>query len=170
MPIMWQNAWKRIRHPASRGGTLMPNTWAAGMNSWLRRYGWPAATRESETAKPSIISDIDMAWLLADAAAQCLTGHERTMTFVELGCREYLPVIKRILNAALACRMTLPESVFDALSRWLNGYAGSPEELQLRTLLAEIRARPLEQVPLRTQQAQCGNVRNTATPVHSVAR
>ena len=28
MPDVWQNASERIRHPASRGGTLMPNTWA----------------------------------------------------------------------------------------------------------------------------------------------
>lgn len=163
----------------------MPNTWAAGMSTWLHRYGmrretsWRAAsvpttqcaeqrdmTRKSATMKPSIIADVDMAWLLADAAGECLTGHERTITFVELGCQDYLPVIKRILNAVLACRMTLPERVIDALSRWLDGYVGSAEEPELRTLLAEIRERLLEPVAIRAQQPQRGNVRSPATPVH----
>ena len=85
-----------------------------------------------------------MAWLLADAADVCLTGHERTMTFVELGCGEYHLAIERILNAVLSRRMMLPMAIFDRLARWLDGYAGSPEEPQLRTMLAEIRAQQFE--------------------------
>lgn len=77
-----------------------------------------------------------MAWLLADAADACLTGHERTMTFVELGCGEDHLAIERILKAIVSSRMTLPVAIFDRLTRWLDGYAGSPEEPQLRKMLA----------------------------------
>jgi hypothetical protein len=73
----------------------------------------------------SIISDTNMAWLLADAADVCLTGHERTMTFVELGCGENHLAIERILKAVMSSRMTLPVAIFDRLTRWLDGYAGA---------------------------------------------
>jgi hypothetical protein len=116
-----------------------------------------------------IISDANMAWLLADAANVCLTGHERTMTFVEMGSGENHLAIERMLNAVMSSRMTLPVAVFDRLTRWLDGYAGSPEEPQLRTMLAEIRAELFEPVPLGTQQAQCGDVRRSAAPACSVS-
>jgi len=92
----------------------------------------------------SVTSDANMAWILADAADVCLTGHERTMTFVELGCGEYHLAIERILNAVLSHRMMLPTAIFNWLARWLDGYAGSPEEPQLRTMLAEVRAHQFE--------------------------
>jgi hypothetical protein len=117
----------------------------------------------------SIISDANMAWLLADAANVCLTGHERTMTFVELGCGENHLAIVRILNAVTSSRMALPVAIFDGLTRWLDAYAGSPEEPQLRTMLAEVRAQQFEPVPLHTQQAQCADVRRTAAPACSVS-
>jgi hypothetical protein len=121
------------------------------------------------TVDLSIISDANMAWMLADAANVCLTGHERTMTFVELGCGENHLAIERILNAVMSNRMMLPVAIFDRLTRWLDGYAGSPEEPQLRTMLAEIRAQQFEPVPLRTQQAQCDDVRRTAAPACSIS-
>jgi hypothetical protein len=95
----------------------------------------------------SIISDANMAWMLADAANVCLTGHERTMTFVELGCGEHHLAIERILNAVKSNRMMLPVAIFDRLTRWLDGYAGSPEEPQPRAMLAEIRAQQFQPVP-----------------------
>ena len=110
----------------------------------------------------SVTSDANMAWLLAIAADVCLTGHERTMTFVELGCGENHLAIERILNAVMSSRMTLPVAIFDRLTRWLDGYVGSPEEPRLRTLLAEIRAQQFQPVPLRTRQAQCGDLGRTA--------
>jgi hypothetical protein len=103
-----------------------------------------------------------MAWMLADTADVCLTGHERTMIFVELGCGEHHLAIERILNAIISSRMMLPGALFDRLTRWLDGYAGSPEEPQLRTMLAEIRAQQFQTVPLRTHQAECADVRRTA--------
>ncbi len=71
-----------------------------------------------------IISDADMAWLLAVAADVCLTGHDRTMTFVELGCGEHHLAVERIRNAVISSRTTLPVAIFDRLTRWLD--EGSP--------------------------------------------
>src|ERR1700742_4954337 len=128
----------------------------------------------SSSATPSIVdlwltSDSDMAWLLAIAADVCLTGHERTMTFVELGCGENHLAIERILNAVMSSRMTLPVAIFDRLTRWLDGYVGSPEEPRLRTMLAEIRAQQFQPVPSRTQRTQCVDVRRIAAPACSVS-
>jgi hypothetical protein len=67
------------------------------------------------TLDVSIISDANMAWMLADAANVCLTGYQRTMTFVELGSGENHLAITRILNAVMSRRMTLPATVFDRL-------------------------------------------------------
>ena len=128
-----------------------------------------SASPARTTVDLSIISDANMAWILADAADVCLTGHERTMTFVELGCGEHHLAIERILNAIKSSRMMLPVAIFDRLTRWLDGYVGSPEEPQLRTMLAEIRAELFEPVPLGTQQAQCDDVRRTAAPACSVS-
>src|SRR3954447_16309525 len=99
-----------------------------------------SSSRAQTTVDSSIISDASMAWLLADAADVCLTGYERTMTFVELGSGEDHLAIERMLNAVMSSRMTLPSAVFDRLTRWLDSYAGGPEEPQLRTMLAEIRS------------------------------
>jgi hypothetical protein len=106
------------------------------------------------TVDLSTISDANMAWLLADAADGCLTGHERMMTFVELGCGENNLAIARILNAVISSRMTLPVAIFDRLTRWLGGYVGSPEEPRLRTMLAGVRAHHFQPVPIVHQQAQ----------------
>ena len=73
------------------------------------------------TIDPSIISDEDMAWLLVDAVKSCLTGYERTIVFVELGCGESYLVIKRILTALLSTRIALPVAILSKLTSWLNG-------------------------------------------------
>ena len=95
---------------------------------------------------PSIISDEDMAWSVVDAVKSCLTGYERTIVFVELGCGESYLVIKRILTALLSTRMALPVEILSKLTGWLNGYAGSPEEPQLRMMLDVIRLQQSEAV------------------------
>jgi hypothetical protein len=98
------------------------------------------------TIDPSIISDDDMAWSLVDAAKSCLTGYERTIIFVELGCGESYLVIKRILNAVLSSQLALPVAILSQLTGWLNGYTGSPEEPDLRMMLAVIRLQQSEAV------------------------
>jgi hypothetical protein len=127
-----------------------------------------SSSQAPSTVDLSTTSDANMAWLLAIAADVCLTGHERMMTFVELGCGENNLAIERILNAVRSSRMALPVAIFDRLARWLDGYVGSPEEPRLRSMLAEIRAQQFQPVPFRTQQAQ-RDVRRTATTACSVS-
>jgi hypothetical protein len=90
------------------------------------------------------------------------------MTFVELGCGEHHLAVERILNAVISSRMVLPVWIFDRLTRWLDGYVGSPEEPRLRAMLAEIRPQLFQPVPLRTQQAQRANVRRAGAPACGV--
>jgi len=103
-------------------------------------------TQSRRTIDPSIISDEDMAWLLVDAVEACLTGYQRMIVFVELGCGESYLAIKRILTNLLSTGMTLPEPIISKLTGWLNGYAGSPEEPQLRVMLAVLRLQQFEAV------------------------
>src|SRR5215470_233616 len=83
-----------------------------------------SSSRAPSTGDLLMTSDANMAWLLAIAADVCLTGHERTMTFVELGCGEHHLAIERVLSAVMSSRMTLPVAIFDRLTRWLDGYVG----------------------------------------------
>jgi hypothetical protein len=193
MPDVWQNTSERIRHPANRGGTLMSNGWTSSLRSWPRRSGGyreiPGAQSRStsgnrtaasakanstgsssapETLDVSIISDTKMSWMLVDAANGCLTGYQRTMTFVELGAGEDHLAITRILNAVVSTRITLPTAVFDGLARWLEGYVGSADEPQLRTLLAEIRAPQFALTTVRSEQAGCGDAGHTGPSAFGV--
>jgi hypothetical protein len=98
------------------------------------------------TIDPPIICDEDMAWSLVDAVGSCLTGYERTIAFVELGCGESYLAIRRILTALVSTRMALPVAILSKLIGWLNCYAGNPEEPQLRMMLDVIRLQQSEAV------------------------
>jgi len=113
-------------------------TSTAAVHSW---------SRVPNIDEPQIVSDADMAWMLAIAADRSLSGHERTLTFVELGSGEHLLAIERILTEVRVDGMSLPMVIFDELNRWLRGYAGSTAELRLRGLLADIRSGQYQPVP-----------------------
>ena len=66
--------------------------------------------------------------------------------------------------------MTLPAAVFDRLTRWLDGYAGSPEEPQLRTMLAEVRAQQFAPISVaHPSKRERGDVGHTAAPACGVS-
>jgi hypothetical protein len=103
------------------------------------------------TADLSTMSGANVAWLLADAADVCLTGYQRTMTYIELGSGEHDLAIERILKAVMSSAMTIPVAILGTLSHWLDQYDGSPEEPQLRTTLADIWAQQSEPISLQTR-------------------
>jgi hypothetical protein len=90
------------------------------------------------------------------------------MVFVELGCGEYHLAIERILKAVISNRMALPETVLERLTRWLDEYAGNPEEPRRRAMLAEVRSYQFDPVPLRVQHAQSQEAWPAGSPAYDV--
>jgi hypothetical protein len=86
-----------------------------------------------------VTSDATVAWQLADAASPCLTGDERTVIFVELGCGENHLVAERILAAVVREGFPLPTALLQTLTTWLDLYVGTREEQRLRALIARVR-------------------------------
>jgi hypothetical protein len=84
-------------------------------------------------------SDASVAWQLADAASLCLTGDERTMIFVQLGCGENHLAAKRILAVVVREAFPLPATLLTTLTTWLDRYVGTPEEPRVRALIARVR-------------------------------
>jgi hypothetical protein len=83
-------------------------------------------------------SDASVAWQLADAASPCLTGEERTMIFVQLGCGENHLAAERILAVVVRECFPLPATLLTTLTNWLDLYVGTREERRLRALIARI--------------------------------
>jgi hypothetical protein len=94
------------RHPKAVGDAI---SGGAGLHR-------PGHQRYSGT----IIPDADAIWQLADAAAPCLTGHERTMSFLELGCGEYHLAAERILAVVVGEGFALPSGLLMTLTTWLD--------------------------------------------------
>ncbi|MFG1932653.1 tryptophanase [Mycobacterium sp. NPDC048908] len=136
----------------------------------IRRTESPAGASPRNAVDSSTTSDANMAWLLAIAADACLTGHERMMTFVELGSGEGNLAIQRILNAVMSSGMALPVAIIDRLARWLDGYVGSSDEPQLRAILAEIQARQFQPVPFRIRQARGAHTPGSVYSANAVCR
>jgi len=84
-------------------------------------------------------SDTSVAWQLADAASPCLTGEERTMIFVQLGCGDNHLAAERILAVVVREGFPLPAGLLTTLTTWLDLYVGTREERRLRALIARIR-------------------------------
>jgi hypothetical protein len=84
-------------------------------------------------------SDASVAWQLADAASLCLTGDERTMIFVQLGCGENHLAAERILAVVVREAFPLPAALLTTLAIWLDHYVGTPEERRLRAQVARVR-------------------------------
>jgi hypothetical protein len=84
-------------------------------------------------------SDATVTWRLADAASLCLTGHERTMIFVQLGCGENHLAAEQILAVVVREGFPLPAALLTTLTTWLDLYVGTREEPRLRALIAGVR-------------------------------
>jgi len=86
----------------------------------------------------TMTSDASVAWQLADAASPCLTGDERTMIFVQLGCGENHLAVERILAVVIREGFPLTAPLMTMLIAWLDQYVGTPEERRLRALVARV--------------------------------
>jgi len=128
---------------AARAGLLITDALAqlsAEHRAVIRRsyyLGW--TTQIADDVRGKMTSDANVAWHLADAASPCLTGDERTMIFVQLGCGENHLVAERILAVVVREGFPLPAALLRTLTTWLDLYVGTREERRLRALIARVR-------------------------------
>jgi hypothetical protein len=85
-----------------------------------------------------ITLDADVAWQLADAASLCLTGYERTIIFVELGCGENHLAAERILAVVVGEGFPLPAALLKTLTTWLDRHVGRERACRLKALLDRV--------------------------------
>jgi hypothetical protein len=84
------------------------------------------------------VNDGDVAWLLADAASECLAGVDRHAVFVDLGAGNPREAIARILNVVARERFPLPCQLIADVTRWLDTYVGAMDEAPIRALLGQV--------------------------------
>lgn len=71
-----------------------------------------------------------------DAAIACVAANERGALFADIAAGDYLPVVQRLLRAALVTAHPLPADVITAVDSWLDRYEGARGQPAVRQLLA----------------------------------
>jgi hypothetical protein len=85
-----------------------------------------------------MISDAELAWLLADATRPYLNRHECQMAYIDLGSGDELLAIERILHAVIAAGYELPPSLITLVEGWIERYRGSGFEPTLDALVGRL--------------------------------
>jgi hypothetical protein len=88
------------------------------------------------TDQPKLQSDL--AWALAQAIEPRLDELERNQMYITLGAGETNETIAEFLRIALDRSITLTPEVVADVESWLDGYAGTDEEAELRALIDKL--------------------------------
>jgi hypothetical protein len=81
------------------------------------------------------MTEINLAWALADAAKPHLNAVERCHLFVAIGAGETFPAIRHLLKLAAIKRMPLRPDLVQQCVSWLQAYDGHTDERYLRHLI-----------------------------------
>lgn len=90
---------------------------------------------EREARRVLALNDGEIAWRIAAEVTDRLSHREKSAVYLTLGCGENHQAIVQILTIARRDGIVLSEGIWDQLSRWLEGYAGTADEPALRDLL-----------------------------------
>lgn len=85
-------------------------------------------------------SQSELAWALATAVEDRLNPIGRAKMYAALGAGETFQTIAVLLRIALRGRVSLPTELIDDVGIWLDGYTGTTDEGDLRSLVDELRA------------------------------
>jgi hypothetical protein len=89
-----------------------------------------------------MISEHDLAWVLATVADPCLSTAERHDVYIAITVGETFSAICALTATVVREDLALPTDVVTDFARWLNGYVGNDEEPRLRALLARVKTYP----------------------------
>jgi hypothetical protein len=85
-------------------------------------------------------AEYDLAWDLAAVVDPVLTAADRADIFAKIGAGETYGAIGHLLSSAQHLTYTLRPDLLMRAGVWLNAYAGSDEEPQLRAVISRLHA------------------------------
>ena len=89
---------------------------------------------------PALRSQHELAWDLAQLLGHLLNQIERTTMYMTLGAGETYQTIAMLLRLALNKHILLTRELIDDIERWLRGYVGTDEEVEIRVLIDGLRS------------------------------
>ena len=89
---------------------------------------------------PALRSQHELAWDLAQLLGHLLNQIERTTMYMTLGAGETYQTIAMLLRLALNKQILLTRELIDDIERWLRGYVGTDEEVEIRVLIDGLRS------------------------------
>jgi hypothetical protein len=112
----------------------------AAPRSQVKRNQRPIPQTVPSTASkgPSMTSEANLAWALAEAVSVCFTPKDQLGIYTTLGAGETYSAIKRMLDIAVRKRYPLPARLISALAAWLDCYIGNEHEPTIRSLLNRV--------------------------------
>jgi hypothetical protein len=85
-----------------------------------------------------MISDRDLAWMLAEATKTHLTDPEKAWVFVDLGCADYILAIERILTLVNRRNVPLRCEVLAEIRSWVHRYRTFADGASIALLLTTV--------------------------------
>src|SRR5262245_29928110 len=101
------------------------------------------------------MSETALAWWLADTTRDCFSPEDALDVYAVLGAGETYAAVNQILQIAVQKKHALPRNLLVALGRWLDSYAGEPQEQTIRRYLWRLDMCPID-VPDESVVAEPG--------------
>ena len=89
---------------------------------------------------PALRSQHELAWDLAQLLGHLLNQIERTTMYMTLGAGETYQTIAMLLRFALNKHILLTHELIEDIERWLRGYVGTDEEVEICVLIDGLRS------------------------------
>jgi hypothetical protein len=116
---------------------------------------WPAADPTPASGR-GLRSQHELAWALAQLLGPRLNQIERTTIYVTLGVGETYQTIAVLLRRALDKRILIAAELIDDIERWLRGYLGTEQEVEMRVLIDGLRSVKPRRPKVRARRASHG--------------
>lgn len=100
------------------------------------------------------MTEINLAWALADAVKPHLNAVERTHLFVAIGAGETFPAIRHLLRLASERQIPLRPDLVQQCASWLQAYVGHTDERYLRHLIHAMATLPVDWRPTTPRNGQ----------------
>ena len=124
----------------SREPTMLTQALNSNVADIIRTVDGRPSDDKPRAFGPALRSQHELAWDLAQLLGHLLNQIERTTMYMTLGAGETYQTIAMLLRLALNKQILLTRELIDDIERWLRGYVGTDEEVEIRVLIDGLRS------------------------------